>query len=87
MSPRARHHAELLAGVANQGSFRPTSELLAGLEGERIISLPEAARLNGTSVDTLKRRHSDKIVKMSDKRVGMRLKHALTLAQPLNATV
>jgi hypothetical protein len=84
MSPRARHHAELLAGLAKQPPFRPTSELLAGLEGERIISLNEAARLNGTSVDTLRRCHSDKIVKMSEKRVGMRLKHALTLAQPLD---
>jgi hypothetical protein len=85
MSPRARHHAELLAGVARQGPFKPTSELLAGLEGERIISLPEAARLNGTSVDTIRRRHADKILRMSDKRVGMRLKDALGLAQPLDA--
>ena len=81
-SPRARHHAELIEHVG-EGRFRPTSELLAGLEGERIISLPEVARLNGTSVDTIKRRHADKIVRMSDKRIGMRLKHALSLAQPL----
>jgi hypothetical protein len=80
MRLRAPRHAEL-----HQDVIRSTSELLVGLEGERIISLSEAARLNGTSVDTLKRHHSDKIVRMSDKRVGMRLKHALTLAQPLNA--
>lgn len=81
---RAERHAELLAGLANQSPLKTTTELLAGLEGERIISLSEVARLNGTSVDTIKRRHADKIVRMSDKRVGMRLKHALTLAQPLN---
>jgi hypothetical protein len=85
MSPRARHHAELLAGAANQGRFRATSELLAGLEGERIISLPEAGRLNDISVDTIRRKYANLIVRMSDKRVGMRLKDALSLAQPLDA--
>jgi hypothetical protein len=89
---RARDHAELLAGTADQPqllagpagmTFVPTSRLLTELEGERIISLADAARLNDVSVDTLKRRHADKILQMSDRRYGMRLKHALTLAQPL----
>jgi hypothetical protein len=80
MSMRARPHAELLTGVANKS----TSELLAGLEGERIISLPEVSRLAGISTDTIKRRFSSKILRLSDKRLGMRLRDALNLAQPLN---
>jgi hypothetical protein len=83
MSPRTLHHAKFLAGVANQ-SIKSTSELLSGLEGERIISLPEVARLNGTSVDTIKRHYGKLILRMSDKRIGMKLKHALNLAQPFN---
>ena len=45
-----------------------TSQLLAGVEGERIVSLVEASRLAGVSVDALKRRHGDKIVRMSEKK-------------------
>ena len=33
--------------------------------------------------DTIKRQHSDKIVRTATHRVGMRLKHALALARPL----
>jgi hypothetical protein len=64
---------------------RSTKELLSGLEGERIVSLVESARLNGISIDTLKRRHSDKILRLSTGRLGMRLKDALNIAQPLTA--
>jgi hypothetical protein len=84
MSPRARHHAELLASVG-ETPFRTTSELLSGLEGMRIVSLPEAARLNDLSVDTIRRRFPHLILKLSDKRVGMRLRDALSLATPLSA--
>jgi hypothetical protein len=87
MSPRARHHHQLLTGanVPAAGRPLPTKELLAGLEGERIVSLLEVGRLNDLSIDTLKRRHADKIVRMSTGRLGMRLKDALSLAHPLNA--
>jgi hypothetical protein len=84
MSPRAHHHAEPLASVG-ETSFRTTSELLSGLEGMRIVSLPEAARLNDLSVDTIRRRFPHLILKLSDKRVGMRLRDALSLATPLSA--
>jgi hypothetical protein len=72
--------AKSLAGLAQS-----TSQLLAGVEGERIISLTEASRLAGVSIDTIKRRHGGKIVRMSTKRIGMRLRDVLTLAQPLDA--
>ena len=62
-----------------------TSQLLAGVEGERIISLVEASRLAGISIDTIRRRHGELILKVSSRRIGMRLRHVLSLAQPLNA--
>jgi hypothetical protein len=50
------------------------------LELQRIVSLQEAARLAGCSQDTLRRNHRDKIVKVSDRRQGMRIKDALMLS-------
>jgi hypothetical protein len=81
MPTRVHDQAELLAGLANLS----TSELLRGLEGERVISVAEAARLNGISVDTFMRRFSDKVVKITEKRRGVKLKVALAITQPLNA--
>jgi hypothetical protein len=49
------------------------------LELERIVPLQEAAQLQSTSVDTIKRRHQDKIIQLSPRRNGMRLRHALML--------
>jgi hypothetical protein len=87
MSPRARHHHELLTGASVPAADRPlsTKELLARLEGERVIPLPEVGRLNDLSVDTLKRHYSGLIVRVSTGRLGMRLKDALSIAQPLDA--
>jgi hypothetical protein len=56
------------------------SEGLSALDLERIVPLPEAAKLSSVSEDTLKRRHRDKIIQISDRRLGMRVKHALMLA-------
>jgi hypothetical protein len=52
---------------------------LPWLELQRIAPLSEASRLSGVSVDTLKRHHGDKIIKISDRRNGMRVKDALLL--------
>jgi hypothetical protein len=49
------------------------------LELQRIITLQEASRLSGMSLDTLKRRHSDKIIQLSPRRLGMRVRDALRL--------
>jgi hypothetical protein len=57
------------------------SETLSALELERIASLAEASKLSSMSEDTLRRRHGDKIIKLSDRRSGMRVKHALMLAE------
>ena len=49
------------------------------IELQRIIPLSEAAQLSGLSVDTLKRRHRDKILELSPRRLGMRVRDALML--------
>jgi hypothetical protein len=46
---------------------------------ERIVSLNEASKLSSLSIDGLRRYHSDKIITLSPKRKGMRVKHALML--------
>jgi hypothetical protein len=47
------------------------------LEKRRAISLQEAARLKGISVDTLKRYYRDKFIQLSPRRLGMRVGDAL----------
>jgi hypothetical protein len=47
---------------------------------DRIVSIPEAARISSLSVDTLRRRHRDKWIQLSEGRVGMRRRDALMLA-------
>jgi hypothetical protein len=61
----------------------PTSNLVQlspERELDRIISMEQAAAVSGLSADTLKRRYSDKIIKLSPRRIGMRLRDALLLA-------
>jgi hypothetical protein len=47
----------------------------------RIVSLREAAQLAGCSEDTLKRRHASKIIRISPRRLGMRLRDALLMTE------
>ena len=51
------------------------------IEMQRIVPLKEAARLAGCSADTLKRNHRDKIVQISDRRIGMRIRDALQFGE------
>jgi hypothetical protein len=50
-------------------------------ELDRIVSLEQAASLCSLSADTIKRRHADKLVKLSPRRVGIRVRDALMLAE------
>jgi hypothetical protein len=50
------------------------------LERERVISLTEAERLTTLSEDTLKRVHADKIIRLSPRRLGMKLRSVLAIA-------
>jgi len=47
------------------------------LELEQIISLKEAEKISGLSADSWKRHHADKIIELSPRRRGVRLRHAL----------
>jgi hypothetical protein len=50
------------------------------LELERILPMPEVEEITSLSIDSLKRHHKDKIVNLSPRRLGMKLKHALAIA-------
>ncbi len=52
------------------------------LELERIVPLDQAAELSTLSLDTLEREHADKIIVLSPRRRGMRLRDALLLPDP-----
>jgi hypothetical protein len=52
------------------------------LEGERIVTLSEAHEISGLSADTWKRRYPELIIRLSPRRLGIRLKHVLTVGQP-----
>jgi hypothetical protein len=54
-------------------------KLPPGLELDRIISLQEAEQVSSLSVDSWKRHHADKLVELSPRRLGVRLRHALML--------
>ncbi len=53
---------------------------LTALELARIASMSEAEKLSGLSEDSLKRHHGDKIIHLSPKRRGMRVRDALLLS-------
>jgi hypothetical protein len=46
---------------------------------DRIMSIAEAARLSSLSIDTLRRKHRDKWLQLSERRFGMRRKDVLSL--------
>jgi hypothetical protein len=50
------------------------------IELQRLVSLKEAAKLQGTSVDTIRRFQRDKIVKISPRRLAIRVRDALLVA-------
>jgi hypothetical protein len=60
-------------------------KMLPPLELLRVAEMQEASRLAGLSGDTLECEHSDKIVRLSKRRKGMRVVHALMLRE-LTAT-
>ena len=49
------------------------------LELERIITLQEAEKVSSLSINSWKRRHPDKIIELSPRRLGVRLRDALML--------
>ena len=57
-------------------------KLPSALELDQIISLQEAKKLSSLSVDSWKRHHADKVVELSPRRLGVRLRDALMLHEP-----
>ena len=60
---------------------RPDFPKLTAIELERIVPLDEAAQLSSVTEDTLKRNHRDKLVRLSPRRLGMRVRDALMLSE------
>jgi hypothetical protein len=54
---------------------------LTPIERLRIVTLVEAAQLSGVSKDTLLRHHRDKLVRLSPRRLGIRVGDALMLSE------
>jgi hypothetical protein len=50
------------------------------LELESVLPMPKAESVTSLSEDTLERRYPHLIVKLSPRRKGMKLKHALAIA-------
>jgi hypothetical protein len=53
---------------------------LKWIELERVVPIAEAERITSLSRDGLQRHHRDKIVRLSPRRVGMRLRDVLAIA-------
>jgi hypothetical protein len=61
--------------AANRLTLSPELEL------ECIITLDQASELSSESKDTIKRNHPDKIIRLSKRRLGMRVRDALRLGK------
>ena len=55
--------------------------MMTPIELLRIVEMEEAAHLSSLSADTLVREHADKILKLSSRRNGMRVAHALMIRE------
>ena len=57
----------------------PERDQISKDDPDRIVTLAEAARLSSLSIDTLRRKHRDKFIQLSERRFGMRRRDALLL--------
>ena len=48
---------------------------------DRIIPLAQAAKLSGLSDDSWRRHHKDKFIRLSERRIGVRMRDALMRAE------
>jgi len=60
-------------------STRDSFKLPTALELDRIISMRDAEKVSSLSVDSWKRHHADKLVELSPRRLGVRLRDALMI--------
>jgi hypothetical protein len=73
----ARIHGDRAMPPTQRRSFSLSPEL----ERERIITLQQVAELKQLSTDTIRRRYSHLIRRLSPRRVGMKLGDALDIGQ------
>ncbi len=64
-----------MSAPTNDFKLPPDREL------DRIITLQEAEKISSLSVDSWKRHHADKVVELSPRRLGVRLRDALMLRE------
>jgi hypothetical protein len=55
-------------------------ELESKDDPDRVVTLAEASRLSSLSIDTLRRRHRSRFIRLSERRWGMRKRDALMLS-------
>jgi hypothetical protein len=55
---------------------------LSPLDLERVAAKPEIERLTGMNFHSIKRHYANKIVRLSPRRIGMRIKDVLSIAVP-----
>jgi hypothetical protein len=80
---RGRTVASIALGDADV-RHEPISSRVAGVEVlESYADLGECSELSSLSEDSLKRNHRNLIVQLSERRLGMKRKHALSLGKPL----
>ena len=60
----------------------PPSSELSALERERVLGKAETVRVSGMSWDTIRRNHGDKIIRLSPRRVGVKLRDVISLSMP-----
>jgi hypothetical protein len=67
---------------APQRNASPSFDInkLTAVDLESIVSLQRASEISTLSEDTWRREHPEKIIKLSPRRSGVRLKHALMLS-------
>jgi hypothetical protein len=61
--------------MSTEKAERPT-----WLELERVLELPEVEEITSLSADSIKRHHRDKLVNLSPRRLGMKLRNVLAIA-------
>jgi hypothetical protein len=56
-------------------------DLKLAIEMQRVVSIPEAAQICNLSADTLRRRYRDKFIRLSPRRIGMRIGDVLAIGK------
>ena len=76
-APARERNYQAMPAPRRKHLYEPDPTKLSVIELNRIISIPEAAELSSISPDGWYRHHRDKLVQLTEKRVGVRLRDAL----------